>query len=480
MAKAKGRPSRTPPTRLGRLMQALRVSVRERRSALEEKPSYQKLVSTLKSGRPTYLDIDAGELRELIQRIEIGEKPISRELAAILVRCVSDYRVSPETIKRIEVGGGIDAPRKELLKAMFSAYGLSDGEAEEVAQNQSSGDNNPNPHLHPAAGAGAILAMAEFGRQITNAERIGRDHMTSWVEVRKADDGGFHLNEVEVLVEDEEVDPPKKFKRLATLAAQQNEERRKEGAGGVWSDNPTLCLAHIKQVGSVEEFEVRPAAVVDRIAPDREERLTMTLHLKRSSYRYNVIAKQEAGALDRWNALQNMTFPPKPVPHLASGVGICINVVCDNGNSVVIGQRSLNETFRKGEYDVAVVEGIRPTSDVTEGRIDIQSVAKRALMEELGFARGQPPEAWSSLLNRLVIFEFGVDLEYYQWNFLAFADTKLTFAEVDSMWRKAKDRKENSCLLAVPNKPAHLTKFFMERPIWSAGMACAQRTFDYW
>jgi len=104
-------------------------------------------------------------------------------------------------------------------------------------------------------------------------------------------------------------------------------------------------------------------------------------------------------------------------------------------------RRTLNETFRKGEFDIVVVEGIRPTADVAEGKIDVQAVARRALTEEFGFGRGQPPEVWSSLLNRLVVLEFGVDLEYYQWNLLVFADTKLSFAETDGMWRKAKDRK---------------------------------------
>ncbi|MGV1829078.1 hypothetical protein [Agrobacterium vitis] len=447
---------------------------------LERKPSFRQLLSSAKDGQSSSPDIDPDDLKELVRRIQIGDDPVSRELAAVLVREVGGYQTSHETIKRIEVGSKIKAPRPELLKAMFLAYGLTDAEAADVAEYLISGQKAGNPHLHSATGAGAILAVAEFGPQVANAERIGSDWMTTWVEVRKADEGGFEPHEVEVIVKDEEVNPPKNFKRLATLAAQQNEERRKAGAGGVWSDNPTLCLAEIPDDSATEVFEVQPTSVVDSIAGDRDERLTMTLHLKKSTYRYNVIAKQEAGASERWNTLQNLSFPPTPVPHLASGVGICINVVCDNGASIVVGRRSLNETFRKGEFDIAVVEGIRPTADVAEGKIDVQAVARRALTEELGFGRGQPPEVWSSLLNRLVVFEFGVDLEYYQWNFLAFADTKLSFAEIDGMWRKAKDRKENTGLRAVPSDRDSLTQFFMGQPIWSAGMACAQRTFDYW
>lgn len=193
-----------------------------------------------------------------------------------------------------------------------------------------------------------------------------------------------------------------------------------------------------------------------------------------------MVAKQEGGAAFRAKALQEATWPLKPVDYLASGVGICINLICNEGRSMVVGRRGNDETFRKGEYDIAVVEGIRPTSNIINGRIDIVGVAKRALIEELGLDRVAPNEDLDAVIERLCIFELGCDLEYYQWNFLAFAKVNLTFDEIYSGWQKAMDRKENQTILAIDFNNSSVLDFISTQRIWSSGAACALRTFDYY
>lgn len=63
---------------------------------------------------------------------------------------------------------------------------------------------------------------------------------------------------------------------------------------------------------------------------------------------------------------------------------------------------------------------------------------------------------------------------------MAFAEIDLSFDELYAAWQKAKDRKENQTLSRVDFDRDEIVKIGQERPMWSAGVACALRTFDYY
>ena len=82
-------------------------------------------------------------------------------------------------------------------------------------------------------------------------------------------------------------------------------------------------------------------------------------------------------------------------------------------------------------------------------------------------------------MEKLCIFELGCDLEYYQWNFLAFAVVDASFDEIFQAWLKAKDRKESQTLRRCDYNKDAVLDLVQRVPFWSSGMACALRTFDY-
>lgn len=433
----RGRPIGRPPTRIGRLLIVLRASVGLR---------------DLSPDAPV-------KFREKISRQPVAG--LSREEAACWAEEITGLRLSHDDIRRFETGGKRN-PRRETLRDLLLTYGLSPDETEAVlADRHLDPAGGENPHLL-ASWRMRALAVGEFGPAIMGGLRIA-GRVSSWVEVDKAASGGFGAGEVEIIVDDIEVQPPSAFVGQANAVKLQNDRRLAQGIRG-WTDNPTLSLT----------------AVTDHLIDDREERRRITVRACRSWYRYGVVAKQEAGAEWRWAALQAAETPLKPVPYLASGIGVCVNVICDDGRSVIIGHRSTDETFRKGEFDVAVVEGMRPTADVVDGRIDVASVVQRALIEELGLDRAVRGVDAGRHVRRIVVFELGCDLEYYQWNFLAFAEIGLDFETIYDGWQRAKDRKENQSIRAVPFDETVLVDLMVHQRIWSSGMACLSRTFDYW
>jgi hypothetical protein len=431
----RGRPIKRPPSRLGRLLIALRESVGHRARNPDAHPKFLENVSKYKP--------DGLSRREAFGWIqELGES------------------VSEEEIRRLETGRRT-SPSPKVLRVLLTVYGLSAPEIDAIINDPNLNNlSGANPHLLTTWRM-RDLAVGEFGPLIRNALRVG-EHASAWIEVEKAGEQGFIRDEITIKVSQNEVVPPPNFVKRANDAKAQNEKRMQNGIRG-WTDNATLCLR----------------AVTSELGSDIDERNKITLHMDRSWYRYNVAAKQEIGAEYRWHALQGASVPMKPVPFLASGVGVCINIICDDGRSIVIGHRSNDETFRKGEFDIAVVEGIRPSGDVVGDRIDIGTVIRRGLAEELGLDRAVRGLTMADHIKRTVIFEFGCDLEFYQWNFLAFAEVNLDFDTLYTGWQKAKDRKENQTLRKIPCDEKSVVKFLSEHAVWSSGIACALRSFDY-
>jgi hypothetical protein len=146
-------------------------------------------------------------------------------------------------------------------------------------------------------------------------------------------------------------------------------------------------------------------------------------------------------------------------------VGVAVVVFCSGGSEIVVCRRSDLERFRSREFDVSVVEGINPVKDCSDeasNRIFIHEVVKRAVNAELGF---EPDK------SSIHVVGFGVDLEFYQWNFLSFVESKLSFEEIELAWQSAEEKFETIELIRIPATPAEAAKFAAENLVWSSGLA---------
>lgn len=440
-----GRKLARPPKPFGRFVAAMRIHARTRAQRISE-PFRKALAHMPRELRRE----DVAELAGLAQH-EAGERQ-------------DDVPVTPEDIANLEKGRSNLSYEKNywLLRGLL----FNANEAREILTNDNfirgvDASAIGNGHLIPAKFAD--LFIGEYGPAISNNTfRVGDEFLTTWLEVDKASEGGFKPQELHLIITEDIVSAPPAFEKLVDRLESDWQQRRSAGKH-VPFNNPTLAL---------------DAVISDK---DDQERNLLTLRFKTSKYSRNAVAKGPHGSNFRWHALQELTYPPRPTPFLASGVGVAICVFCDGGQSVVIGQRSHLENFRQEEFDIAVVEGIRPNADVNErNEIDLFGVLDRALDEELGTGNLERlfGRTLAEVVTKKAIFEFGCDLKYYQWNFLAAVTLDLGFDEVLRLWQSAKDRRENQRLIAIENNSENVLNFVRENNIWSCGVACLLRSLQ--
>lgn len=153
-----------------------------------------------------------------------------------------------------------------------------------------------------------------------------------------------------------------------------------------------------------------------------------------------------------------------PLPFLANGVGVTLLAFTDD-NKVLLTHRRMESRARPGECDVTVVEGIDAGFDsIGSGRVDIYSTALRGCREELGV---------DISTSDVSILAFGVDMNYYQWNFMGMLDIKLTADEVIAQHAlHAKDRWEGK-LEPVNRDPASVFERMRQEKIWDCGLVTA-------
>lgn len=116
--------------------------------------------------------------------------------------------------------------------------------------------------------------------------------------------------------------------------------------------------------------------------------------------------------------------PRDVVPYLARHVGIAALIITKD-DVLIVTKRDENTGARPGEFDVSVVEGIEPTKDADMSgevnKIDVFRAVMRGCEEEMGFRPS---------LEEVSILGFGVDMQWYQFNFLAIVKTRLTYQEI--------------------------------------------------
>src|SRR6266498_5627996 len=132
---------------------------------------------------------------------------------------------------------------------------------------------------------------------------------------------------------------------------------------------------------------------------------------------------------------------------------------------VLTTHRRLESRARPGECDVTVVEGIDANFDaIGSGRLDIGATALRGCREELGVEVSA---------RDVSILAFGVDMTYYQWNFMGMVEIKLTADEVMAQHAlHAKDRWEGK---VEPVKLDAVSVFerMRQEKIWDCGLVTA-------
>lgn len=473
------RKANMPPTPLGRFIAAMRAHACSM-AATKDIPSYVRdLINELPLlGHPKVLRRqDVETLAAAIYQQERKSKPL-REIPSKRSKDdpIDYHPITESDLANLEQGRS-RLGREKLYWALRGVL-LVDSEADFVLKN----DNfihgiealpNRNGHIFEenlesdGGHYNSLLLLGEYGPIIHQAMRFsfkGRWFKTVWITTESGTKGRFEPSELFLKIEDRKVKVPPQMATEASKLVTQWEEQRKSGVSAS-SNNSTLSLS------SLTSF----------IADDEQERTTLVAHFVRSFYANNVVAKGPQGAIARWQELQRLQYPPEPAEHLASGVGVAICVFCDGGKRIVLGQRSLRENFRKGEFDIAVVEGIRPTANVNaDGLIDAYGVVFRALDEELGTDRceqefGKPLKEF---ILDAAIFEIGLDMKFYQWNFLAYVVTGLKFHEVEQLWHRAKDRKENQRLTSIPATREDAARFLIEHNIWSCGCACMLHSLE--
>lgn len=467
-----------PPKPLGRFVAAMRANACQL-AAIKTLPEYLRHEVNKLPLRGHPKTLRRADVETLAYEIYQWERKLPNFVDVQMKRSRDnpiDYRPILEAdVANLEQGKS--SLSREKLYWVLRGVLLSDEEAKFVLDN----DNfihgidalaNRNGHIfEEAVNDGSIqqslLLAGEYGLGIQHCMRFPlaeKWYRTAWLSAELGTGGRFEPSELYLRIDDVPVKPPLQMTKDANALVAEWETRRRGGFNAP-TNNPTLFLRKLTSY----------------LGTDDQERNNVTGLFSRSSYANNVIAKGEKGALERWSALQKLEFPPEPVDYLASGVGLAICVFCDSGEKVVLGQRSMRETFRKGEYDIAVVEGIRPTANVnSDNVIDLYGVLERAMDEELGTDRCQTEfgRPLKDFILDAAIFEIGVDLKYYQWNFMAYVVTSLSFHQIEQLWLRAKDRKENQRLTSIPATETDVRKFVVEHNIWSCGCACLLNSLE--
>ena len=155
-----------PPSRLGRLLLALRETVGRRGMAPGADPEFRKLCAETKPER------------------------LSRSMAAEWALKIAGIQVSEKQIQRVETG---ERRTHEIaqLRGLLRSYGLGVDEIEAVVGDPELNRTGGNPHLI-ADWRLRGLAVYEFGPLINEALKIG-DRCSTWLEVEKAGSGGYGL-----------------------------------------------------------------------------------------------------------------------------------------------------------------------------------------------------------------------------------------------------------------------------------------------
>ncbi|MEV6346321.1 hypothetical protein [Actinoplanes sp. NPDC051851] len=222
-------------------------------------------------------------------------------------------------------------------------------------------------------------------------------------------------------------------------------------------------------------------------SPDRED---IVLHLETHTTDYATFAATalsldepipvtDIHGVEGVSTLRHQFFPTRqairtairhPDPDLSNGIGIALLVFTDD-DRVVLSRRRQSSRARPGERDVTVVEGLHAHRDLRgSGRLDVYQAAIRGCMEELGV---------SVRADDVRVLGFGVDMQFYQWNFLGLVRLRGTAAELfEAHAISARDRWEGR-LESFPADPELVFSRLGQDGAWDTALVTAFLAFSH-
>lgn len=341
--------------------------------------------------------------------------------------------VSEATIKKY-LGGRVAKPRVRTLEKIADALGRS---VDYFTQGVFTDEEEALSDM-----------IKEYGPSAKSGLKFG-GFRTHWLNYDLCGGSEYGLENVTGLVSDRMPNFPPKFLQYRDIIVEKNNSLiGTQRDGQAFFDGPSFCLSHYS---------------INHTADGHEEK-SVSVEFLRSRYANNVTAKSGTASTLRKKALQSFEFLDQPIEWLASGVGVAVVVFCDAGERIIICRRSDRERFRSRQFDVSVVEGINPIKDIRSESetVYVYDAVRRGVEAELGF---------EVRAEQVKVIGFGLDLEYYQWNFIAYVETDLSFSEIEMYWQGAEEKFETMELSSVSSSPKAAAKFAASNPIWSCGLA---------
>lgn len=327
---------------------------------------------------------------------------------------------------------------------------------------------------------GGILAgwvFNDFMKGVTNdaAERIGqtiRGHLRKKTPITQIDEyfriGNYttslHIidgngsakylsSTIDAVYSDGAPDSPHDIADRILKKEQEMEAARQSGNSKVWDG-----------IGvGIKEYHI--------LRSDDEKHLKMAIQLYKSRYAAFQATVIEIGSEDRAdpNSIYQKHLskhePQNLIPYLARNVGI-VAVVITKDDWVILCKRGEMSAVRKGEYDASVVEGIEPIKDADSTnmrqRINIFQSIARGCSEELGFTPS---------FDEINILGFGVDMRFYQYNFICTIHSRLTLDDIKSDRNGTAIDKWETRLFALKYGIDEVLEFINENKMWAFAMA---------
>ncbi|MFF2753504.1 hypothetical protein ACFVR1_07050 [Psychrobacillus sp. NPDC058041] len=147
-------------------------------------------------------------------------------------------------------------------------------------------------------------------------------------------------------------------------------------------------------------------------------------------------------------------------PILANGFGVVLVIITSDEN-IILTTRTVNSGPRKSQLDISVVEGVHPVLDrhsENDGP-DLYNTAIRGAYEELGVSIDR------STINFL---GYGIDLDFYQWNIIGYAQVAETAKEIREIRSRGTSGKWENTLLTFKNfTTKDLAETITTEAIWS-------------
>ncbi|MHA1680293.1 MAG: toll/interleukin-1 receptor domain-containing protein [Promethearchaeota archaeon] len=272
---------------------------------------------------------------------------------------------------------------------------------------------------------------------------------TDWITVDGNGIRSYTPENVSMKVTHKDHPLPPPLKKLREQIEKENEDKKARGESGSWN-GPKYAMN---------------AYTVERTIPDEHMRIRISLRM--SDY-YNFLATVgsfdkvvDKGRTSRELFLSTVKAQNLLIPELAHGIGTCL-LALTSDDYFLFTRRSTDVGPRKNEFDVSIIEGIQPQIDINDrGLPDVFKAITRGTWEELGVEISR---------DDVVLLGFGVDMHYYQWNFIGYVNLSKTKEEITKALELRPDKFESKIFYFVKADPSTVIKYLENKTIWASGL----------